>query len=439
MASDPGPLVERLQGETARSDSENSLATENSDEEALEGDSKDHVERMLSRLLDPDERTIVSEDEEGDSEDDLDAMYGALNEADDETDAPAGSDAEDDAEEVALKLHIYALKQGIQEFDAWSQECFAEVEAEGSRPSAARSDAIGRAAASGSQSAKTAAVARELQNQVSSLRSLHNQVKLLVLNQQAICAHYTQNLLRVSHAQAELAMRRHGESQRRHKQLRIVRRESARLCRSLEQCSLLRTRVDGGTSGSSSSGSTLSGVGTADVPGWHELAPPPRAGTKAGPHKRQIGAQHKAVMMSQPVPRRTADVPSVSCRASTASDDDSAGKGADGGAAALLDAISRGARATDAVQGGDAVSASRHAELVRLVHRSCGVAARKLDKRPRGQSDRMVQAYSPSRTAESARGQAEGHGRALRSPAVQAAIAEALWQVVSAEQQQQSA
>ena len=60
-------------------------------------------------------------------------------------------------------------------------------------------------------------------------------LKQLALNQQALCAHYAQALVRVAQSHADLALRQHAESRRRHKQLKIVRRESARLCHALEE------------------------------------------------------------------------------------------------------------------------------------------------------------------------------------------------------------
>ena len=184
MSSDPGP---RFAEQEPPSSNNSSLATENSDDEPLEGEPMDHVEKMLAGVLHPDERTQHQGDEEDvESEDDLDAIYGALNRQDDDDEAAAAdSDAEDNEEELALKLHIYTLQEGIREFDAWSRDCFADVDAAGSQSpsSSAANGALSIAAARGTQS-PTAAVARQLQSQLNEMRNLHKQLQLLVLNQQ---------------------------------------------------------------------------------------------------------------------------------------------------------------------------------------------------------------------------------------------------------------
>ena len=98
------------------------------------------------------------------------------------------------------------------------------------------------------------------------LRALRDELRLLTLNQQALYAHYSQHLLRVSYAQAEIAQRRHTESMRRHKQLRIVRRESARLCRALEATSLDRARRMEASTASGEHRGGVTGLSAAPAP-----------------------------------------------------------------------------------------------------------------------------------------------------------------------------
>eukprot|EP00965_Chrysotila_dentata_P098936 3272348-Pleurochrysis_carterae.AAC.5 len=61
--SDPGPRYREATGAAARHDDydsgdDASLATENSDEEPLDGSPEEHVEAMLSKCLEPDERQV---------------------------------------------------------------------------------------------------------------------------------------------------------------------------------------------------------------------------------------------------------------------------------------------------------------------------------------------------------------------------------------------
>ena len=219
-------------------------------------------------------------------------------------------------------------------------------------------------------------------------------------------------------------MRRHKESQRRHKHLRVVRRETARLCRELEGRwpSAHVTRAAATASDSSSSGSPLS-AGDSDAFDWQK----PRA-LPGRPETWQ--PQPKGLMVAVPTPphsARTAGARGRSAARGAGARDRADARGIGVGGAALIDMLSSVASA------GEAGDDSPQAALVQLVHRSCGVAARKLDKRPpRGQTDRLVQAYSPKAPGSPA----EGHARTLRNPAVQAALAEALCQLVAEQQQE---
>ena len=261
-SSDPGPVLFKdadLRPESPEPDvGSQSTATENSDDEPLEGDNTDHIAQLLAKVLEPDERsTAENAGEEESDEDDVvseEAEFAAAlsGQGAADVDPFAGvaiaetSDAEDLEESTALKIHLFTLRQGIQNFDAWAQTCMSEAEADRSpasfsvdsvppRPAATAAAAAAAAAAATAATASTAAATpQKLAREVRALRELQSQLRALVFNQQALCAYYTQHLLRVAHAQAEIAMRRHKECQRRHKQLRIVRRESARLCRALE-------------------------------------------------------------------------------------------------------------------------------------------------------------------------------------------------------------
>ena len=63
--SDPGP---RFRESSSAASSEESLATQNSDEEPLEGEPAEHVEAMLQKVLHPDEREQFSSDSDEDGE-----------------------------------------------------------------------------------------------------------------------------------------------------------------------------------------------------------------------------------------------------------------------------------------------------------------------------------------------------------------------------------
>ena len=468
MGSDPGPRFKEVltlaDDEPEPDVGSNSIATENSDEEPLEGEPLDHVEAMLARCLQPDERTQHDDEADDDADDDyssddeLDAAL--LNEqevtAGDGAAADAagegGSDVEDLEEAIALRMQLYTIKQGIHDFEAWSSSYLgphlAAVEATDSVRTV-RSDQPGGSAP---------AALHELRRHVGELRELHRHIKLLVLNQQALCAHYTQHLLNVTHTQAEMAMRRHKECQRRHKQLRIVRRESARLCRSLEDIRALPPRVGVACSSSSGSSMTLS-------PNNPPSRPPPPAFRGLS----EVPAAARAISFGgggSPCGAR------CGCDAAGAAD-----APLEMGSRVLLKAISpAGAKGGSGTSTSDAAglsngelerSATPYDDMVRLVHRSCGLAARKLDRgrgatppppssrrRGNGLTAEAATAYAlPFPSAKLSAGRdsgrthassgvehaaagrpglgGEAHARTLRNPVVQAAIAEALWQLVA--------
>jgi len=224
-----------------------SCATENSDDEPLEGEPADHVEAMLSRCLHPDERQNGrergGEDDDSCSDEDAEALEAVGASGAGSADEAPDSDLEEIEEATALRNHIITLKLGMEDFDGWANACLLCVQE--ATPMAA--DATAAAEASTADvNAKTAgnggdgpaasarAIAAGLRSAIARLRESQQQLRVLALNQQALAAHYTQQMLRLSHAQVEIALRRHNDCRRRHKQLRIVRRESARLCRQLE-------------------------------------------------------------------------------------------------------------------------------------------------------------------------------------------------------------
>ena len=89
MSSDPG--IRFLEENRTAEDEEDeddaagaeSLATENSDEEPLEGEPLEHVEALLARCLAPDERTRPGdEQDDGEEEEDYASEEDELNELD---------------------------------------------------------------------------------------------------------------------------------------------------------------------------------------------------------------------------------------------------------------------------------------------------------------------------------------------------------------------
>ena len=361
-------------------------------------------------------------------EDELNELDQRLSDGEkDGSDAAEDSDAEDIEEAAALRLHLYTLKQGIQDFDAWAKMCIAEVEDAGSPGSSADAAAatdpqlirgpIGKVAR---RRPAAAEAARELHVQLAELRDLHANVKLLLLNQQALCAHYTQHLLRVAHAQANLAMRHHKESQRRHKQLRIV-RESRQGCADRQRT--VRRQRDGLRLFLERRQRSRGGGGGLSFQKGGPPPPPPK-------------------LQSLPPP--------------PASRREKGGRNNNNGGGAATDA-NAGVAAAAASLGGSGVP---RAEFVRLVHRAVGRAARQLESKGAG-GDKLRQpssrskkglsdaatAYAavPQKKSSSPRerdrspkaklngGESDAHARLLRTPAVQAAIADALWAVVAEE------
>ena len=332
--SDPGPGFKDalIRSESPDPDvGSQATASSNSDDEPLEGDNAHHIDRLLAKVLAPDERSAVPGTDEQDSADDIGSDASEDDASDDGAigapSSAAASDAEDAEEAAALKLHLYTLRQGVFEFEAWSRSVMLEAEeaaastsshrhhpqrgpppqqqppapaatvvndgvsnaresAEGTMVAAAAPNggedrggggskisgegAVPEDAKHGSLQRRQRAAASALSEQLASLRELQSQLKLLALNQQALCMHYTQHVLRVAHSQAELAMRHHDGWQRRHKQLRIVRHESARLCRSLEReqasrLSLISASASSSASSTSASASSASPCSTLEA------------------------------------------------------------------------------------------------------------------------------------------------------------------------------
>ena len=220
-----------------------SLATENSDEEPLDGEPAAHVEAMLQRCLDPDERqadtdtwsaggaaagataTEEAQDEWGKEAAAVKAADGG--QADEEAAADSvDSEAEDLEEMLALEEHSHALKVGLHELEDWGQVSLESIATPAEVPAPAAQPAAARA---------RRAVPAALRQQFEDMRALQQQLRMLAVNQQALVVHYSSQLLRLSHAQADLASRHLQSSRQRHKQLRIVRRECKRLCACSEQ------------------------------------------------------------------------------------------------------------------------------------------------------------------------------------------------------------
>lgn len=123
MASDPGPRFADGQDESDGSLSPDvgsqSTATENSDNEPLEGEPKEIVEAMLQRCLLPDERTLGDGDSDDSDEDG--GSDGGSEASEGDPLAVTGSDAEDREESAALQVHVCSLREGINSFDDWSR------------------------------------------------------------------------------------------------------------------------------------------------------------------------------------------------------------------------------------------------------------------------------------------------------------------------------
>lgn len=243
LGSDPGPRFDRGNEFESMEEiaSQGSLATENSDEEPLEGDAADHVEAMLRKCLQPDERDggdDGGDDDDGHPSSESDWGQGELRDgSSSDADlllvkqaAAPESDMEDIEEEASLRLHVLSLNRGLREFDAWASASLEDAQVR-------MTEAVGRAPAQARTRSgeNTVEVAGACMAALAELRALHEQLRVLAVNNQALVCASTQQLLRLSHAQAEVALRHHQQTRRRHKQLRIVRKETARLCRELEE------------------------------------------------------------------------------------------------------------------------------------------------------------------------------------------------------------
>ena len=202
-------------------DDRGSLATINSDEEPLEGDTSEHVEAMLRACLDPDERQLSDDDDDDHVVDPL--LYKSSQiEAAAELDLKSLADSElDELDELTLAHeHAQALADALDEFSVHADHALSDAHAPPPPPPPPP-------AAAAPPLASVPARVREL-------RELQRELRQLALNDRALNAHYTQQLLGVARAQADLCASTHDASQQRHRQLRIVRRECARLCGELE-------------------------------------------------------------------------------------------------------------------------------------------------------------------------------------------------------------
>lgn len=213
-----------------------SFATENSDEEQLEGEPSEHVESMLRQLLDPDERQELpgsrvpspealrySQVKEGSHEE------GEVKEWEERIEAAEAAEAdipESEAEELeeagAIAQHLHALKLGLHAWEEWDQA----LERDRTTPSPSES-----------RSSNPPPIPAALRGKIDEMRELQRELRELASNQHALVLFHTQQLLRLSYAQTDLAERHHQTSRRRHKQLRIVRRESHRLCACIQELS----------------------------------------------------------------------------------------------------------------------------------------------------------------------------------------------------------
>ena len=474
-----------------------SMATENSDEEPLEGDSRDHIEAMLRRVLVDDERNAPG-DGSGDDDSEEGDYYGSDSDPvdDSEHEKAEGSDAEDLEEAAALKLHLLTLREGIHEFDIWARTCMLEVESAGSPaslssrssraspigPPSTRAERVAEAvsagtvetadAAHGRSSSRTTVcptsgptphrpatltLASKLRKELSDLRETQSQLKMLVLNQQAVCVHYSQHLLRLTHAQAEVAMRRHKECQRRHKQLRIVRRESARVCHELEVEQSSRREAHQPLNKPRASLNTLppppakGGAAAAR----QLTVPSPRSRVPAASHRRPRpsmadGKPYAAPITSSPGATTVAppEGPPLQNLVTTIATSGETGEEAyDDGDVCSAAAAAAAAQLVGVVQSGEA-KAMPQANIVRLVQRACNRASRRMDAASAaaaaaatasGRKDKE-KAISKNKSPDAAaRTMAALHAdvgrQALRLPAVQAALAEAIMALSQGAQQ----
>ncbi|KAL1525617.1 hypothetical protein AB1Y20_020470 [Prymnesium parvum] len=225
------PSVRDHEESDAESDGE-SFATENSDEEPLEGEPAVHVEMMLRRILDPDERQDPRV-RAGLEEDVIRVPANSTAEAHEKflgtaaanvAAESADSEDEDRDEAAAIDDHLDTLKIGLHDLAGWQHVCEDQA-----------NDAMQQAEQSASPRPQHRALPAAIREQFDELRQARQQLRVLVTNHHALVVHYTQQLLHLSYAQTELAARHHQKSRQRHKHLRIVRRESSRLCRCIER------------------------------------------------------------------------------------------------------------------------------------------------------------------------------------------------------------
>lgn len=471
--SDPGPrfreneLADLCADDELDRQSRGSLATENSDEEPLEGCAADHVEAMLRKCLLPDER-----DDGGDGDDDDDELssdsdwgQGELlgdapgGEAEPVKDASPESDIEEIEEEAALRLHIMSLNRGLREFDAWASACLetaqmrvaavttttrpaADAPADRSATSAAAS---GGGRSSSSHGEGTKAIAARCAAALSDVRALHADLRVLAVNNQALVCASTQQLLRLSHAQAETALRHHQQTRRRHKQLRIVRKETARLCRELETREadsppppLLSPPSQSSQQPSQKPPEPLAAPlvelrgGTAPAALLAHVMGVQATASAASSTDRPEGADAPSSRPRTPLDGRLVDAPPA--RPATA-------KGGGGGVAALA--------------AGDASGPAVPKEMLSLMARACDRASRpgsraaepppqrpSSSREPRSRRlGGQISPFAPPPVPRRGLGASPGTGAidpaaraVLKQPAVQAALAEALWQALAEQQ-----
>ena len=124
--SDPGPRWAEPPGsepDDAQSD-DGSYATENSDEEPLVGEPAAHVEAMLSKCLDPDERQCFGEEDADEDEDEeaVEATESAEDDGDTGVAADSSSEHEEGEEGARLAMNLEVIKAGMQEFGELTEQ-----------------------------------------------------------------------------------------------------------------------------------------------------------------------------------------------------------------------------------------------------------------------------------------------------------------------------
>lgn len=263
--SDPGPCclwVETLPQSATIDNRPSSYATENSDEEPLEGRIEEHVEAMLALCLDPDERSDVVTVAPPETLERYQAAQQAKSEldlckgdrpsqyeppqggGDDDVDGLCLDDLEDDDEDdldmeelemSALARQVETLEIGVHEFNTIADVALLEAE---QMEEAAPAYSWDNATLEGLAASTLAPTAQLLQARCLQLRELQLQVRSLALEQQALFANFVTMLLKVCQSQARALCAHVDDSKQRLKQLEIVRRENARLCSCLEAAQL---------------------------------------------------------------------------------------------------------------------------------------------------------------------------------------------------------